>query len=188
MLIALAWTVCLAAAETYEVADPQLISARIVGLIDLAAPVLLDIQAGDLTSGLEFHIRQGLLERGADLREWPGQADAESAPEADSLPFPRLDVMALQAANLVQISLEIGSAALERKNFLSYSSERYPLYTFQIRQLALPARRLTRIDSLSFLDRSHEPESVRLSGLKWFEPVLASAVLASIVYLLWTTE
>lgn len=176
-------------AETFPAADPELISSRIVELLDISQPLFLEIQAGDLTSDLDFRIRQQLLKMGADLREsLPGLESEAAGADADSLSVPRLDYYALKRANLVQVTMELGGTTIERKSFLSYSSERFPLYNFQVRQIALPRYQLTRIDSLGFVDQTRKTEGPTLTSIKWFEPVLASTVLASIIYLLWTTE
>jgi hypothetical protein len=47
-----------ATATGLDPAEPELISQKIVDLIELGDPVYLDIQAGDLTSKLDFRIRQ----------------------------------------------------------------------------------------------------------------------------------
>lgn len=188
LLLALLWHP-LCAQNAWQEASPELISARIVDLIDIDAPVILDIQAGDLTSQLDVRVRQLLLAKGADLRE-PSLAgqDSYQSENPDSLNIPRLDLLALREANLVQVTMELGGTTVERKNFLSFQSVRYPLYTFQVRQLALPGYRLKRVDSLSFTDQTRKSEGPALTGIKWFEPALAATALASLIYLLWTTE
>lgn len=186
ILLLLASCVPLIAVEDHPVADPDLISARIVDLVDAGEPILLDVQAGDLTSELDYKVRQLLLEKGADLREIdPAVMDGFVTTERDTC---ENSSHFLVSANLVRISMELGGVTIEEKGFLTYHSERYPLYTFQIRQIALPAHSLRKIDSLSFVDKDPNAKSQPLTTIKWFEPVLASTALASIIYLLWTTE
>ncbi len=176
-------------AETrFASAEPEFISERIVELIDLSRPLVLDIQAGDLTPRLDFLIRGLLLQRGADLRESDPFSETHFyAPEADSLPKEPLP-QALQNLNLVSVSMELGGITIENKSFLSYRSSRHPLYTFQVKQIQLPAYQLLAIEELSFTDQSSGSGSSPLAGLKWFEPVLATTALASLIYLLWTIE
>ena len=186
LLLALA-CLHLAAEERYASAEPEFISERIVELIDVSRPLILNIQAGDLPPRLDFLIRGLLLSQGADLRESdPLAGSAFSAVEGDSLDG--LAPFALQSLNLVSIGLELGGTTVEHKNFLSYRSERYPLYTFQVKQISLPGYKLLHIDELSFTGSEHGSAGPSLSSLKWFEPVLATTALASLIYLLWTIE
>ncbi len=185
LLLFLSCLPLLAAAEHPE-AEPELISVRIVELIDTGKPVILDIQAGDLTSELGYRIRRMLLDKGADLRETEaGALDDIALQEAQASEIPDRP---LGEANLVRISMELGGLTIEEKGFLTYNSQRFPLYTFQIRQISLPAYSLKQIDSLSFVEKNINAKSQPLTTIKWFEPVLASTALASIIYLLWTTE
>jgi hypothetical protein len=185
LVLLLAITCCHLIAESrYPSAEPDTISTQISELIDISSPLLLDIQAGDLSTQLDYLIRHKLLLKGADIRELPEGEDILP----DSLGVGEPVNFALQRSRLVRITLDLGSTVIERKSFLSYHSDRYPLYTFQIRQIALPDNRLLQIDSLSFTDTQSKPESRATGDVKWFEPVIASAVVVSLVYLLWTTE
>ncbi len=176
-------------AETrYASAEPEFISERIVELIDVSRPLLLDIQAGDLTPRLDFLIRGLLLAKGADLREADPLAGSAYSASGDSLAWADLAPYALQNLNLVSIGLELGGTTVEHKSFLSYRSERYPLYTFQVKQIRLPGHKLTSIDELAFTGTDRKNGGPSLSSLKWFEPVLATTALASLIYLLWTIE
>ena len=177
-------------AETpFATAEPDLISSQIAELIALDDPIVLDIQAGDLTSALDYRIRSLLLQKGADLREAVPNSPldyAVNAPdiESESTQLP----LSLNRLNLVRVSMEQGGTTIERKSFLSYHSDRYPLYTFQVRQISLPRYKLERVDSLSFVDKVQKPDRQVVANVKWFEPVLATTALASLIYLLWTTE
>lgn len=168
------------AAEPLKGAEPEFISERIVDLIDVSQPLILDIQAGDLTPRLEFLIHGMLLSKGADLRD-SGHAAFLENPE-DLAPF------MLQSVNLVKVELDLGDTTVEHKNFLSYRSERVPFYKFRVRQIRLPGNKLLSIDELSFTDGSPKSNGPLLSNLKWFEPILASTALATLIYLLWTIE
>jgi hypothetical protein len=173
----------------YAGAEPNLISERIAELISLEVPLVLDIQAGDLTGALDYRIRTLLLQKGADLREAVPNSPLDyiiNAPEAqaaeEKLP------LALDRLNLVRISMELSGTTVERKSFFSYHSDRYPLYTFQVRQITLPGYKLESVDSLSFVDNNQAPDRQIITNAKWIEPVLATTAIASLIYLLWTTE
>jgi hypothetical protein len=171
------------------VAEPDLISSRIAEMIAIEDPLVLDIQAGDLTSALDYRIRNLLLQKGADLREAVPNSPLDyviNAPDgqAENTKLP----LSLNRLNLVRVSMELGGITIERKSFFSFHSDRYPLYTFQIRQISLPAYKLERMDSLSFVDKGQQPDRQIITNVKWFEPVLATTAIASLIYLLWTTE
>lgn len=172
------------AGERYPAADPESVSAAIADLIDIGDPVFLEIQAGDLSSDLDFRLRQLLLAKGADLRE-PRGVDLS---DSDALAGSVLASLALRSARLVTVSLELGGTTVESRSFLSFRSERLPLYTFQVKQLLLPDQRLERVDSLSFIGRAEPNNSPAVNQARWLEPVIAATALASIVYLLWTIE
>ena len=190
-LVPLLALICLhlSAEANFTSAEPEFISRRIVELIDASHPLLLDIQAGDLTPRLDLLIRGLLLEKGADLRESDPLAEAH-APLAgeDSLKAMDLAPYALQSIDLVSVSLVLGGTTVETKGFLTYRSERLPLYTFQIKQIRLPGHKLLSINELSFVDREQKSGGLKLSNLKWFEPALGTTALASLIYLLWTIE
>ncbi|MCB5258492.1 MAG: hypothetical protein WC179_03605 [Candidatus Cloacimonadaceae bacterium] len=179
---------CLFAETHYPIAEPEIISSQIVNLIDISEPIFLDIQAGDFTSSLEYHIRHMLLEKGADIRELNSvYTPYYLASLPDSLQKTLLP-LSLSKAHLIEISMELTSTKVETKKFLSYYSERYPLYNFQIRQIELPSYKLLKVDNLSFADTKLRSSSSNITSLKWFEPLLAVTAISSIIYLLWTIE
>ena len=179
---------CLCAETHYPLAEPEIISNQIVNLIDLSEPIFLDIQAGDFTSALDYHIRYMLLEKGADIREWTSENNPFYLPSlTDSIPKSLLP-LSLAKARLVIITMDLGSTKVETKSFLSYHSESYPLYSFQIKQIELPSYKLLRVDNLSFTDSKIRSSNSNITSLKWFEPILAVTAISSIIYLLWTIE
>lgn len=189
VLLGFLLAICWLAGTTFAPAVPDTISARIVELIGISDPIYLDVQAGDLTSALDFKIRQQLIHKGADLREVNLQSlDANLNAAADSLTRPQPEYYALLSGLLVKVTMEIGWTTLEHRSFLSFRSERRPLYSFQIKQIGLPLNKLQTIDNLSFVDQSTKAEGQSPANLRWFEPVLAITALGSIIYLLWTTE
>lgn len=191
LLVLFCWLAgfCWLEAVSYAPAEPDTISARIVALIDISQPVYLEVQAGDLTSTLDFKIRQLLIQKGADLRELNLQSwEAGLNPAEDSLNTPVPDISAPLTGQLVKISMELDWTTLEHRSFFSYRSERRPLYSFQIKQISLPLHRLQTIDNLSFVVPSIPSQGQSPANLRWFEPVLAITALGSLIYLLWNTE
>ncbi|MDP3113747.1 MAG: hypothetical protein Q8M98_03125 [Candidatus Cloacimonadaceae bacterium] len=168
------------------------LSIELAARMDLREPMFLEVRAGEWSSALETNIRRILLEKGADVREsganihLPALTSTTDRPEEqqsiDLKPF------YLSSASLVQVQMELQWQTVERKNFLSYRNERKPLYVFNIRQISLPSFRLQKISTYSIRPKFSPESEYSVSGIKWFEPMLATAALASIIYLLWTTE
>jgi hypothetical protein len=168
-------------------AEAELAAAQIAPLIETDLPLLLEVRAGDLSSGLEFSLRKLLLEQGADLREY-GTGDLAAAGDSLDPLLPDPLALALKNALLVDIGMDLEWETVETRNFLSYHSERKPIYSFEVRQILLPGNQLKKIDKVNIPAQTNSIESQRVRNLKWFEPVLATTALASIIYLLWTTE
>lgn len=180
--------VCLNA-EARQTAEVEQAAVQIAALIDTSQPLFVEVRAGDLSSQLQYRLRQLLLEKGADLRELKLDDLDLSAEGGDAgSALPNLSSYALKTALLVDIAMELQWRTVETKSFLSYHSERVPLYSFEIKQIYLPQNRLARIDRVSVAATNNKAESQITRNLKWFEPVLATTALASIIYLLWTTE
>jgi len=192
------WLILLAALWIKPVlaqVSPTEISAlgeAIVKQISTGEPLILDIRAGEWSQALANEIKRQLLLRGADIREAGlGQhSPALTFTEEDSLGLEEynLELLKLKTALLVWVEMELRWQTVERKSFLSYSSQRKPLYVFNIKQIFLPSRQLRQVGSVSRELNANEHSRETMSGIKWFEPMLATAALASIIYLLWTTE
>ena len=173
------------APEVYEA------SQSIVDAIDLGEPIFLEIRAGQFTSVLTNEVKKQLLEKGADVRE----AEMNHfSPAQDSLyeesfsQAKALSQLGLSQARLVLVEMELDWKTVENRGFLSYSSSRIPLYLFNIKQISLPSGKLLKLGSFSHEAKS-SPENQKISkGVTWFEPMLITAALASIIYLLWTTQ
>jgi len=163
------------------------ISSRIAEVIAVDQPLFLSVNAGDLSSTLDFKLRRQLLLKGADLRE-TRQTEPDLLTEGEADPGLLLASYALRSATLVEVNLELKWETIERKSFLSYRSERKPYYTFEVKQISLPDYQLKQIDQLSFAVEDQRVENRSPAHLKWFEPALATTALASLIYLLWTTE
>lgn len=167
-------------------------AVQLAGLIDIGQPLFLELRTGEWTSSLETALRSELLLRGADLRESTTAHSSvfflEEHEGIQASLITRLQSYGLETASLVQINMEIGWETVEHKGFLSYRRERHPVYNFTVKQISLPDARLTMIRSLVFQRSSDRSAEFLSSRLRWFEPVVASLGLASMVFLLWTTE
>lgn len=171
--------------------DATELAESLANLINIEEPIFLELRTGEWTSSLDVSLREALLTRGADLRENTGSLhspvyltdpDDQEAADTQSL----LEQYNLETASLVSITMDIGWLTVEHKGFLSYRQERKPVYNFTIKQIELPSNRLMLIQTISFERTGTAVESS--SRLRWYEPVFASLALASMIYLLWTTE
>lgn len=188
IVIAALWISCIQAQVSQE--EIGGIATSIVEQINPVEPIILDIRAGEWSQALATEIKRQLLVRGADIRETGQHSPAFSDAGEDSLDIQEINLerLKLKSALLVLVELELRWQTMERKSFLSYSSQRKPLYVFNLKQIALPSRQLRQVGSVSRELKSDHPGSETVSGIKWFEPLLVTAALASIIYLLWTTE
>ena len=173
-----------------ELAD---ICHQIVNGITTDEPLILDIRAGEWSQALATEIKKLLLEQGADLREiMPRQhSPAFFDEESDSLDEEEsydLESLNLTKAILLLVEMELQWQTVSKKGFLTYSSQRKPLYVFNIKQIELPSRQLRKLDTISKELNTSHTQNQTLHGIKWYEPMLVTAALASIIYLLWTIE
>lgn len=190
LIILLCWSLGAAARnqslEAGQIADS--LSAR----ISVSEPLILELRTGEWTPALQTALRKALLARGADIREMRGDFEAQP----DSLPDPTvqpgagypLAQLGLSSALLVQVDMDYGWQTVERKTFLSYKQERHQVYNFGIKQIRLPDYKLQAISVYVHERKDSGSAETTFSRLKWFEPVFASLALASVIYLLWTTE
>lgn len=174
------------------------VSAEIAALIDTDLPIFLEVRAGEWTSALTNGIKRLLLQKGADVRERRVQDHLPAASiEDESLissaqePDPDLIDLApylLKSASLVLVELDLQWEVVEHKGFLSYRSERKPLYAFNVKQVLLPQQKLQKVSTYKHHPVIEPSSAYSSTGIRWFEPMLVTAALASIIYLLWTTE
>lgn len=163
----------------------------IVQAIDTGEPIFIEIRAGQYSSALANEVKKQLLQKGADLRE--AELDYFS-PAQDSLneyAFSQagaLTQLGLKQARLVLVEMELDWKTVEERGFLSYSSTRIPLYHFNIKQIELPSGQLLKLDSFSQEAKTGPDSQKATKSITWFEPMLITAALASIIYLLWTTQ
>jgi hypothetical protein len=76
----------------------------------------------------------------------------------------------------------------EHKSFLSYRTERKAVHSFEVKQVQLPGRQLIAIDSFDYLQPNSAESTMSAPHLRWFEPLIATTAIASIIFLLWTIE
>ena len=100
----------------------------------------------------------------------------------------KLSDYGINSAILISVDLNLKWQVVERKSFLSYRSERIPVYSFITKQIQLPEYRLLSIDHYDFAPQDNIDSSISAPRLKWFEPLIASTAVASIIFLLWTIE
>ncbi len=183
---------CVSLSGMQQRQEIEALAVQLAGLIDIGQPLFLELRTGEWTSSLETALRSELLLRGADLRESTTAHSSvfflEEQEGIQASLITRLQSYGLETASLVQINMEIGWETVEHKGFLSYRRERHPVYNFTVKQISLPDARLTMIRSLVFQRSSDRSAEFLSSRLRWFEPVVASLGLASMVFLLWTTE
>lgn len=192
LAILIALLLCTALSARLSPTELNDVSLELASRVDLGAPIFLEVRAGEWSSAIETNLRRILLEKGADIREsganipLPALTTAEDA----DTPEPGIDLSPFQisSASLVQVQMELQWQVVEQKNFLSYRSIRQPLYVFNLKQIDLPTLQLRKITNYSIRPKFTPDSEYSVSGIKWFEPMLATAALASIIYLLWTTE
>lgn len=166
-------------------------SRSIVQTIDTGEPIFIEIRAGQFSSVLANEVKKQLLEKGADLREAEldySMTAQDSLEEYDFSQARALTQLGLKQARLILVEMELDWKTIEERGFLSYSSTRIPLYLFNIKQIALPSGQLLKLDSFSQEAETSTDNQKTAKGITWFEPMLITAALASIIYLLWTTQ
>jgi len=164
--------------------------------IVLQKPVVLDVRCGEWTPALERELRRILLSRQVDLREISFgliKDSSEFLPLAMESDFGingtmLLQMLNLQAADYLELSLEQAVETKEKKGFLSYTRYKVPVYRFILKQIALPEQRLVSLQEYKLSGNPEADNPGSLLTLKWYEPVLAGAVLGSLVYMLWTLK
>ncbi|MCB5263145.1 MAG: hypothetical protein M0Q16_10555 [Candidatus Cloacimonetes bacterium] len=162
------------------------IALNIAAFIDTRLPVFLDIRCGEWTPALSQSLSQELLTKQADLREIRTHAVYEEG--AALLESGLLANYGLTEANLVQVELNLKWQMIEHKSFFSYRTERRPIYSFVVKQLKLPQHQLMEVDTYDFSSGGSRDSNISAPRLSWFEPLIASTALASIIFLLWTIE
>lgn len=190
LIVVLILSASLARAQISENKIPEIAQA-IADEIITGEPIILDIRAGEWSQALATQIKRQLLEKDADIREATpkSHSPAFSDPETE-LDFEEYDLSQLHVgkALLVLVEMELRWHTIEHKTFLSYNSQRKPAYIFNIKQISLPSQRLLQINAINWELNTKETRKSSPPSTKWYEPLLVTTALASIIYLLWTTE
>lgn len=187
LLVALLFSAHVPAAwaeSLHEEADS--IAIRIAAGIPSGQAVFLKLRCGEYTQALSSSLRKELLARSIDLREVPDLLAINSSLEADS--GLNLDAYGLKSALLIDVELQLSWETHEDKSFLAYRSRRIPVHRFVTKQIQLPQYRLQKIDNYDLMGQKNPDAGASTMKLKWFDPLLVSTAVASIIFLLWTIE
>lgn len=167
------------------------------GLLDalvITNPVVLDIRCGEWTTSLDREIRLNLLKRGIEIREINiGLLSDESgslskaADEIDS-GIKLLETLKLQRADLLELSMEQTIETGEKRSIFSYARYNAPVYRFELKQVTLPEQRLVELKEYKLTGKPEIENPGSLLAMKWYEPIIASAILGSLVLMLWTLK
>jgi len=187
----------LGATETVnpEQKAPEVLSALTDSLV-FTKPVVIDIRCGEWTPVLERELRKILLARNIDIREINFGLIKDGS---DYLPLAMesdfgingtmlLQMLDLKQAEYLELSLEQSIETGEKRNLISYSRYNMPVYRFVLKQIALPEQQLLALKEhqIKGIPEIENPGS--LLAMKWYEPVLASAFIGSLIYMLWTLK
>jgi len=63
-----------------------------------------------------------------------------------------------------------------------------PVYHFVLKQITLPEQQLIALQEYKLNGTPEIENPGSLLAMKWYEPILASAVLGSLIYMLWTLK
>ncbi len=167
--------------------EADIIAEALAQRVQTSEPIFISINAGEWTNSLNNSLSQKLLARGLDIRQRLDQLPDSGElgmglAMSDSLDLASLGI---SGALLLQIALNMKWEQQTEKTFFAYHSERRPVYSFEMKQIRLPEQKLLDISNYDYLrDNAPETEHSRLR-LRWFEPVVASAAIASMIILLW---
>ncbi|MDY0151435.1 MAG: hypothetical protein RBS43_04100 [Candidatus Cloacimonas sp.] len=174
--------VCLPLMAVQPAQEAVEIASAIAQEIQTGEPVFLELHTGEWTPALSQQIALLLIERGADLRTTYSPDNSELEPAAGHI---NLANFGLESALLVQVELNVKWLEVVQRNFFSYRSERRPIYSFETKQILLPQQRLIKVSSYDF-NRPNSPDTeISRLRMRWFEPLVASAAVASMIFLLW---
>jgi len=190
-LAALSWLPGLLSANNFDQKAPE-VARALLDSLNLTAPVILDIRCREWTSTLEKEIRSQLLKRQADIRE-PLVADQMAGNNPDSLASlslqtgtALLDALSLRQAVLLQVDMEQNLINKDKRRPFSYQRYRIPVYDFYLKQVLLPGQQLLNTRSYRISDPAEPEQPGSILSMKWYEPLVATAVVASLVIMLWT--
>jgi len=172
------------------------ILAQLSDSLVISDPVILDIRCGEWTPILERELRKALLERQADVREvsfgllkdsqefLPLAMETDYGLDETAL----LQMFKLTRADYLELTLEQSVETGEKRNLFSYSRYSRPVYRFVLKQISLPEQKLTALREYRIYGETELENPGSLLAMKWYEPIVAGAVLGSLIYMLWTIK
>jgi hypothetical protein len=197
LLLLIASAVSLSALERLQPEQkvPELL-AQLTDSLVIANPVILDIRCGEWTPILERELRKALLERQVDIREvsfgllkdsqelLPLAMETDYGLDGTAL----LQMFKLNRADYLELTLEQSVETGEKRNLFSYSRYSRPVYRFVLKQISLPEQKLTALREYRIYGEAELENPGSLLAMKWYEPIVAGAVLGSLIYMLWTLK
>lgn len=183
----------------YAIKTPEtaaVIATQLCDSLSLNHPVVLDIRCGEWTPNLELAIRRALLSRQVDIREIGIDslygADEATQPDSSNLALSRgiqlLSALSLQRYDILEITLEQTYATGESRNLISYSHYQKPVYRFILKQITLPEQRLLTVREYSLNGEMELDNPGSILALKWYEPLVATALISALLIMLWTLK
>lgn len=168
--------------------EAETIASAIASEIQTGQPVFLDIRCGDWTPSVTQHLTNSLLNKNIDVRT-ELSSDYTQTPDTQELESSiKLSDYGLSSALLVQVNLNIKWEDVVQRKFFSYNSERRPVYSFETRQILLPAMQISKISTYDFSRPNASDSQDSRLRFRWFEPLVASAAIASMIFLLWNFD
>jgi len=168
--------------------EAEIVAYAIAAEIQTGQPIFLDLQCGEWTSALTQQLTRILLSQKADLRVDNSDTDTIIANSDEVSNSVKLADYGLDSALLVQVSLNLKWQEKVQRNFFSYHSERSPVYSFETKQIQLPKQQVLKLSTYDFFRPHSADTGVSRLRLRWFEPLVAGAAIASMVFLLWNFD
>lgn len=196
LLLVLAFCNFLPAQELNQAQKVTEIIAALTDSLNLSEPVIPDVHCGEWTPDFERELRKVLLQKGADVRESSLQLLEQNdilLPE-DSLnqQIVKSDLLLarlqLQQASLLEITLEQSEETFEQRNFISYKRFKRPIYRFVLKQIELPEQKLIALREYNLSGQPEMESPGSVLAMKWYEPLVACAIVGSLIYALWTIK
>lgn len=160
------------------------------------SPVILDVRSGEWTPALERELRKCLLEKQVDVREaflglldninsmLPLGMETDFGVNGDIL----LQMLKLPQAEILELTMEQSVETFEKRNLFSYARYKMPVNRFILKQITLPGQKLAAMKEFKLTGDPEIENPGSLLAMKWYEPILASAILGSLIYALWTLK
>jgi hypothetical protein len=195
LLFQLCCSVLSAATLNTEQKAPEIISA-LLDTMSFQIPVVPDVRCGEWTPALERELRKVLLQKQVDVREINFGLVKDNSEiilpttESDSIMDGSrlLQMLRLPKADYLELNLEQSTETSERCGIISYARYETPVYRFILKQIALPEQKLSALREYTVKGEPEQENPGSLLSMKWYEPLLASAILGSLIYLLWTIK